>query len=75
MPRTARALFDAAEANGALPVEQTNINGNKVHSHLEKSSKENYTKMMELSDEYGFPYYNTAQQRFLTLNLATRKIF
>jgi hypothetical protein len=56
MARTAKAIFDAGEADGALPVEETGINGDEVHSVLEPGTKSNYDRMIDLSDEYNFPY-------------------
>jgi hypothetical protein len=56
MARTAKAIFDAGEADGALPVEETGINGDEVHSVLEPGTKSNYDRMIDLSDEYNFLY-------------------
>jgi hypothetical protein len=57
MPKTAAEIFDAAKADSALLVVETNINGDIVHSLLETSSKINYNRMIDLYNEYTFLYY------------------
>ena len=50
--KTAADIFNAAESNGARPVEETNINGDPVPKVLQAGTKVNYDRMIELWDEY-----------------------
>ena len=50
--KTAADIFDATKENGARPVEETDINGDRVPTRIKDGTKENYDRMMELWDEY-----------------------
>jgi hypothetical protein len=50
--KTAAEIFDAAESNGARPVEETDINGDPVPKVLQPGTKVNYNRMIDLWDEY-----------------------
>jgi hypothetical protein len=64
MAKTAADIFDAAEADGALPVGETNLNSDEVHSVLEKGSKINYSRMINLCYEYNFPHYKMPRSTY-----------
>lgn len=50
--KTAADIFDAAELNGARPVEETDINGDRVPSVIQPGTEINYDRMLDLWDEY-----------------------
>jgi hypothetical protein len=50
--KTAAEIFDAAESNGARPVEETEINGDPVPRVLQTGTEHNYNRMIDLWDEY-----------------------
>lgn len=50
--KTAADIFDAAELNGARPIEETDINGDRVPSVIQLGTEKNYERMLELWDEY-----------------------
>ena len=54
--KTAAEIFDAAESNGARPVEETDINGDPVPKVLQPGTKDNYNRMIDLWDEYVSTY-------------------
>jgi hypothetical protein len=49
--KTAADIFDAAESNGARPVEETNINGDLVPNDIQLGTEINYKRMLDLWDE------------------------
>ena len=51
--KTPADLFDAAESNGARPVHETDISGDRVHNVYQLGTMVNYDRMMNLWDEYG----------------------
>jgi hypothetical protein len=59
--KTAAEIFDAAESNGARPVEETDINGDPVPKVLQAGTKVNYDRMIELWDEYVSTYSRVPQ--------------
>lgn len=50
--KTAADIFDAAESNGARPVEETDINGDPVPRVLQPGTEGNYNRMLDHWDEY-----------------------
>jgi len=54
--KPAAEIFDAAELNGARPVEETDINGDPVPKVLQPGTKVNYNRMIDLWDEYVSTY-------------------
>lgn len=50
--KTAADIFDAAELNGARPVEETDINDDPVPSVIQPGTEINYDRMLNLWDEY-----------------------
>jgi hypothetical protein len=52
--KTAAEIFDTAELNGALHMEETNINGDLVLKVLQAGNKANYDRIIELWDKHVF---------------------
>lgn len=50
--KTAAEIFDAAERDGARPVEETDFNGDRVPSVIQPGTEINYDRMLHLWDEY-----------------------
>lgn len=49
--RTVSQFFDDAETNGLEPLDEANINSDKVSKGLEPGTKTNYDRILHLWDE------------------------
>lgn len=50
--KTTADIFDTAELNRARPVEETDINGDRVPSVIQPGTEINYNRMLDLWDKY-----------------------
>ncbi|KAG9242200.1 hypothetical protein BJ878DRAFT_544482 [Calycina marina] len=65
--KTAADIFDAAELNGARPVEETDINGDPVPSVIQPGTEINYDRMLDLWDEFERRYPGKSPHDLQTL--------